>query len=424
MDIFCRFLFYWFRLCFLFAIILLLGSFGKVRAQHAAFIYGKVETAGGQSYTGQIRWSANQVYWGDLLFGLKTEVPMLQYLNDAQLNNLSADAKSSGFDWQFMNLWKTKYPERQHDLKFRFGDIAAIKVDGAENAIVTLKNGTQFKITGHPDDNRQIGKAITVFDNQKGQLKIDWEKLVRVQFLPTPAKLPHIQAIPLYGTVITANGPLTGLIQWDRDEFLSVHQLDGQLNNSTETIRYSFGQISFIQARDKGALVRLKTGEKIFLKNNRDVNAANRGILVHHPERGTALINWSAFRSVTFTNKIPNGLGYDSYQKPRKLQGNIQTTDNRTYKSTFVFDLDEEWDLELLDGKHASGIRYWLPFRHISQIKPISESQTEIILADEKKLILGSQYDVTGRNWGLILWLPNAKFRYLPWKDLSYISFL
>jgi hypothetical protein len=393
-------------------------------AQHEAFIYGKIETTGGQQYSGQIRWSAQQVYWSDFIFALKTDVPVLQYLTETQINNLSADAKSSGFDWQFMNLWKTKYPERQHDLKIRFGDLAAIQPDGALQATLTLKNGNRFKATTHPDDNRHLGKDITVFDARKGQVKIDWDKLVRVQFLPTPARLAHLNATPLYGTVITSNGPVTGLIIWDRDEYLTSHVLDGQLENSTQTSRYAFGNILSIQARDKGALVKLKSGEKVFLKNNRDVNTANRGILVQHPERGLALIKWSAFRSVTFTDKIPGGLGYNAYPKPHNLKATIQTTENRNYTSTFVFDLDEEWDLEILDGQHESGIQYWLPFRYIKSIKPLSENAAEVTLTDEKKLILGGQYDVTGKNWGLMLNLPQARHRYLPWNTISLISFL
>lgn len=402
---------------------LVLASFKPVQAQHEGFIYGRVQTQSGEVYTGQIRWSAHQVFWGDILLGVKTEVPVLQYLNEEQISQLSPAEPDAGFDWQFINLWKSKYPARDYDLKLRFGDLAGIQITGAQTATLILKNNRKIKIAGHPDDNRHLGKDITVYDNQKGRQTVNWDNLKQVNFLPTPAQLPHAKGIPLYGTVQTQNGPLTGFIKWDQDEYLSSHQLDGQLDSNPQTFRYAFSQIHSIQVRDKGAIVKFYSDDKIFLKNNRDVNASNRGVVVQHPAWGQAVVSWAAFRSVTFEDKLPANLGYESYGKPQKLHGAIRTTDNQNFKAELVFDLDEEWSAELLDGRFGNTIRYTIPFGRITSLKPLTNGRSEIILANEKKLTLENENDVSGRNWGLMLLLPNKQHRYIPWAKVSQISF-
>ena len=403
--------------------LLVLASFKPARAQHEGFIYGRVQTHDGVVYTGQIRWSAHQVFWGDVLVGVKTGVPVLQYLNEEQISQLNEAGQDKGIDWQFINLWKTKYPERDYDLKLRFGDLAAIQVTGEQAATVTLKNGQKIKIAGHPDDNRHLGKDITIYDNQKGRITVNWDNLDRVNFLPTLSLLPHVKGILLYGTVNTANGPLTGFIKWDQDEYLSVHQLDGQLDSNPQNLRYPFSQIHSIQVRDKGAVVKFFSDDKVFLKNNRDVNADNRGIVVQHPAWGSAVVSWEAFRSVTFEDQVPANLGYGSYGKPRKLHGTIRTTNNRNYKGEFVFDLDEEWSAELLNGRFQNSIRYAIPFRQVTSLKPLPGDRAEIVLAAGEKLTLENENDVSGRNWGLMVLLPNARHRYIPWSKVSHISF-
>ncbi|KAA5546800.1 hypothetical protein [Adhaeribacter rhizoryzae] len=403
--------------------LLVLTSFKPARAQHEGFIYGRVQTQSGEVYTGQIRWSAQQVFWGDILLGVKTEVPVLQYLNEEQISQLSPAEPDAGFDWQFINLWKSKYPARDYDLKLRFGDVAALQITGAQMATLLLKNNRRIKIAGHPDDNRHLGKDITVYDNQIGRLTVNWDNLKSVNFLPTPAKLPHVKGIPLYGTVQTQNGPLTGFIKWDQDEYVSSHQLDGQLDSNPQNFRYPFSQIHSIQVRDRGVIVKFYSDDKIFLKNNRDVNASNRGIVVQHPTWGQAIVSWEAFRSVTFEDKVPANLGYESYGKPQKLRGTIRTTDNQNLKGELVFDLDEEWSAELLDGRFGNSIRYTIPFGQIISLKPVPNGRSEIIMADEKKLTLENENDVSGRNWGLMLLLPNKQHRYIPWAKVSQISF-
>lgn len=38
-----------------------------VQAQHEGFIYGEITLVNDEKYTGQIRWGAGQMLWGDIL---------------------------------------------------------------------------------------------------------------------------------------------------------------------------------------------------------------------------------------------------------------------------------------------------------------------------------------------------------------------
>ncbi len=386
-------------------------------AQYEGLMYAEVALKDRSSVTGLIRWSGGQMLWSDILLVSKTEQYALKYLNQSQINALSDD---SGLDWAFINLWKEKLPQRQNELLCRFGDIGSIHVTGPEQAQIYFKNGAKLRVATDQHENRHLGKDITVFDG--GKRKIGWNQISRINFRSAPENFQPFQGRLLYGTVSTKNGDFSGFIQWDKIKFFSTQKLEGKLNSeSTTDNEYRFDLIQNIEKRDKGAMVKFKDDKKIFLKNNRDVNASNRGIVVMHPEWGRVIIGWEAFKSVEFT-EVPNDLGYSSYPPAKRIYATVKRSDGKVFKGNCTFDLDEEWNNELLEGS-VNNIHYQIPFKFIRSISVLNEQQSQVVLRNNRTLALANHNDVTSKNWGVIIWLGNSKHQYVPWDKIADISF-
>ncbi|MGV3507724.1 MAG: hypothetical protein ACO1N7_00440 [Sphingobacteriaceae bacterium] len=387
-------------------------------AQNEGIIYGEIVLKDKSSFVGPIRWSGGQLLWSDILLVSKTNSYILKYLNKTQLNRLNDKSGNQSLDWQFMNLWKDKMPERKDELLCRFGDIASIHITGTAQAQIYLKSGSKIRVETNENESRHLGKDITIYDEKLRKIK--WEQISRINFRGTPEDFKPFKGL-LYGTVSTSAGVLTGFIQWDKMKFLSNQKLKGKIGNSTETSEYKFATIHAIEKRDKGALIKFHSDEKVFLKNSRDVNSSNRGMVVMNPVWGRAIVEWEAFHSVRLLD-VPKDLGYEAYPKPKKIYSTVSTTDGKMYKGNCTFDLDEEWNMELLEGS-SNNVHFQIPFSQVSKLAPVGDNESRVVLKNDKVLNLGNHNDVTNKNWGLIVWLINSKYQYIPWNKVNEISF-
>lgn len=397
-----------------------------VFSQQEGFIYGEVTLDNNKRYTGKIYWSAGQRMWVDMLIVEKKDNPVLKFLNNGELKKLSEEEKETQLDWGFMNLWKNHYPSRKLPLRCRFGDIDHITVTGSQDAVITLKNGDHIKVytTNNPEYENQLGKRISVYNEDKQKITFDWNRIVRIRFKKTHSSLPQSNTVPLYGTVLTRSGfTYTGLIKWDMDEHLRSNYIDG-LTREEEKKRFRFMEIHAIRPKEEGALITLLTDEEIFLHGTSNVSNSNKGILVRDPKWGQVIIRWRDFKEVTFLTYPENaGFGYDAFQKGNSLRGHVRTTDNEDWEGPLIYDLDEKLDIETLDGWDKAGALRQVPFGFIQKVYPINEQQSAIILKDGNKLILGERSDVTEKNWGILIFLPHDKYKYIPWDKVSWIKF-
>lgn len=390
----------------------------EVYGQHEGVMYGDIVLKDRSVVTGAIRWSGGQVLYADILTVGKTESYALKYLNRNQINALSSEKE--GIDWEFMNLWKDKTPETRSEPLCRFGDISSIHVTGPGEAQIFLKNGSKVRVVTDSRDSRHLGKAIGVFSPQFK--KIPWEMISRVNFKSCPTEFDPFKAELLFGTITTKLGEFTGFIQWDKIKFLSSQKLEGKLNDEDKTdTEYPFGTIALIEKRDRGALVTFRSDKKVFLKNNRDVNASNHGIVVMHPDWGRVIVEWDAFISARFS-KASENLGYSSFQKAKRIYTTVKTTDGQLFKGNSIFDLDEQWNVELLEGS-AGSIHYQIPFKFVRNLRITGEQESRITLVDNRVLTLSNHNDVTGHNWGIVVLLVNSGHKYLPWSKIREISF-
>ncbi len=391
----------------------------QASAQHEGFIYGEIKLKNKQVYTGQIKWSGGQMLWSDILLVAKQDNSNLRYLNEYQLNNLPTKVKEPELDWKFMNLWRDKYPERKSEIFTRFGDIALIHVTGPNEAQLYNKSGSKTRITVDERENRHLGKDIVIFNNEHKNI-IKWSTISTIRFFAGPAQLSHIKGSPIYGTVMTTKGAFSGFIQWDKVKYLDNQQLEGKLNGESK-VQYEFSNIVTIERTSKGALISLKSGKKKYLTEHRDVSAANRGIVVMHPQWGRVIVTWKAFRSLHF-EAVPENMGYHAYADPKKIYATVSTRNHKVYKGNCIFDMDEIWNNELMEGG-KDGLYYQIPFKYLIAMRPIGESYSSVTLADQRELILGHHNDVTAKNWGMLIWQRNSRHQYIPWNTISEISF-
>ncbi len=393
---------------------------GKLVAQQdQGFIYGEVVTVDDEVYTGLIRWGKEEVYWFDMFNSTKVSNENLNYLTQKEMDMLGEDTRN-WFEKLADGVIEINIDGENyiHTFTCFFGNIKSLKIVGRNKVKLVLKNGDELKLAGGSND---MGANIAVLDDEIGLIKLDWDRVVRVNFMPVPNNLNKTMGGPLHGTVYTSEGRFTGFIQWDHDERISTDVLDGDSNNGDVSI--GFEKIKAIVKSGRGCDVVLHSGREMFLDGSNDVNNGNRGIIVNMPDMGRVDISWTDFEKVLFDMDVTtSGPGYDDYLAPQKLAGTVTTRDGETISGAIVYDLDEEYDIEILQG-NTGNIEYLIPFGNIKTIIPKNYKYTRVILTGGDELILSGSHDVTEDNNGALVFENASQYRYIPWKEIGEISF-
>ena len=236
-------------------------------ASDEGYIYGKVVTTGGESYEGEIRWGTEESFWDDMFNADKASNDNLDYVSRRDLDHVRSRHWETLLGIGDMAL--------THLLAVRFGDLKRLEVRGSERAIAELRNGEEMELRGGSND---IGARLTVVDPRRGRQEIRWNRIRSVEFKDTPSHLEGKLGEPLYGTVRAGRYDYTGRIQWDSDECLSIDTLDGDTPDGRAHV--AFEDIASIRKYRAGSLVRLKSGEELYLTGTNDVNHENRGVIV------------------------------------------------------------------------------------------------------------------------------------------------
>jgi hypothetical protein len=406
----------------LIASILLLAFIcnGQTFAQeNQGFIYGKVVTVDDESYTGLIRWGKEEIFWFDIFNSTKTKNENLKHLTKDEMKLLSENTKSWFDGWADGNININFDGDNYlHSFACMFGDIQSLKIIGSSKVNLVLKNGDEMKLSGGSND---IGTSISVLDEEIGLITLDWDRVVQVDFMPTPGNIKEVMGNALHGTVYTGNGKFTGYIQWDHDERISTDKLDGESKNGDVSI--DFENIKAIVKSGRGCDLVLHSGREMFVEGSNDVNDGNRGIIVNMPDVGRVDIKWQDFEKVLFDADVnSSGSAYDNYQPAKKLAGSVITKDGEMISGAIIFDLDEVYNIEILQG-NSDDIEYLIPFRNIKTISPKNYKYSRVILTNGEELTLSGSHDVTDDNDGAIVFESSSKHSYIPWKEIGEISF-
>ncbi len=405
----------------------ILSAIEKVTfADNSLFIYGKVTTIDNESYEGQIRWGKEEAFWFDMFNSTKVKNNNLKHLSDDELDMLNKhDKKEAGYfnKWFDGADWNSNVKDHIHVFACQFGDIASLMIGGDNDIVLRLKNGDTIELEGGSND---IGAAVKVNDADLGLISMDWKRIKKVEFMNTPRSLvstfgdPLYGTVRIYGTVRTERGEFTGFLQWDHDERLSKDKLNASYVDGNLDIE--FGNIKSIKKMHNGSIVTLKSGRSFEMTGSNDVNDENRGIIVNWPGSGRVDIQWDEFLDVSFSQVPSEDISYADYKGENKITGVVETSDGNNYEGRIVFDLDEEYKLEMLNGVHNK-IEYFIPFSSIKTITPKNREETQVDLLDGKSYVLEDKVDVNAENDGVLVFGSNDNPQYITWKNIETIRF-
>ena len=397
------------------SLVILMGTFGTAlvgNGQSSNFLYGKVTTVDGDQYIGQIRWGKEEAFWHDIFDAGKVSQRYNRY---SKKNN-----DGSLIDFDFFNIWEDKYRQIDHSFSCSFGDLKEIEWQSDYSVILTFKNDFTLKVKkGNYND---VNTYLRVFDYEIGEFKISSQRIKRVEFRPFPNDYESKIGKPLFGKVETIKGTYTGFIEWDKDERVALDKLDGSYNNKENS--FPFGKIQKIEKEREGSTVILKSGKQIFVSGTNDVNKGNRGIIVSEGNVGKIEIEWEEFISAEFLSEedIPE-LSYNSYPEAEKLGGSVKMINGDLIEGFIVYDLDESWSFEHLDG-YSRELKYSIPFRNIKRIIPKNYNYSRIVLRNGQEIVLGDERDVNEKNAGLLVFKnTDEEPIFVAWKEVDEIIF-
>ena len=383
-------------------------------------IYGKVTTVSDQEYVGQIRWGDEEAFWFDFFNSQKPDNKNLKYLSKSELKDLNEkDHHASNDNWWGWGNKKWNWDnDHEHVFACQFGDIKSLDIRGKEKVVLELKNGEKIKLIGGSND---IGADIQVSDPELGHVKLDWKRVSHVEFMKAPKGLESYYGDPLYGTVETRDGNFTGYVQWDHDERLGHDELNGDTRDGEIDIKFS--KIASIEKDYGGSIITLFSGREFDLSGSNDVDDDNRGIIVNSPDYGRVDIDWDEFEKVDFIKEAPLAAkSYDEYQGEKHLEGTVITQDGDTFRGRLVFDLDEEYKLEMLNGM-LDEIEYFIPFSHVRSVSPLNRAESKVELVNGKEYTFDDKVDVNEDNDGVLIFSSDDDYQYVMWEDIKQVRF-
>ncbi len=401
--------------CFSFSLIAQSASEG--------WLYGKVTTWGGDIYEGQLRWGKEEAFWTDMFNASKIENENLEYL-DRDTKRALVESRGWGHgnkwgNWISKNISLSNY-DFTHQFSCQFGEIKQIKKSSRSKVQVTMRDNRQMRLEG--SGYNDIGTKIRVYDPEIGKLELNWSDIETIDFLATPKNWESKIGSPLFGEVESWTGKYEGYIIWDKDERVTSDKLDGETRDADMSIE--FGNIVSIEERGNGSEVTLKSGRSYRMDDSNDVDDGNRGIVVVMPGKGRVVIAWDDFEKVTFKD-VPSidMKTYNSFTKPEKIHGTVTTQNGKTYTGRIVYDLDEEFSYEILNGA-IKDTEFEIPFRLVKSIEPRQSDESVVTLKSGEKYELEDSQDVNERNTGILVFEnENDGPVYIYWEDVEKVVF-
>lgn len=384
------------------------------RASVEGYLYGTVETKAGKLHTGILRWDDEEAFWDDLFHSVKEDLPYEEYAEPPEVKD---DLKW----WEKMARTigdEVGVHRETRVVAVRFGDLKSVRPARGDGAVLTLRDGTEIEVDGYAND---VKATVVVFDTKPGKVEVRWNQIEEIRFAPTrPDADPG--SFRLRGTVATEEGDFAGFIQWDSQEALSTDRLDG--DDDDRRVSVPMGEIRSIEKISRrSSLVVMKDGVEYRLSGTNDVNDDIRGIHVEDERFGRVEVSWDAFEKVVFEDPGASGSSYGDYGAGTLLTGTVTLTNGDWRKGRLVFDLDEEWSWEMLDGS-SEELDYAIPFSRVASIEPRGDDGSLVILRNGRRFELEGGHDVGENNSGLVV-IPtqDGEPGFVPWREIAKIVF-
>jgi hypothetical protein len=369
-------------------------------------IHGTIETTRGERLTGPIRWDTNENFWDDRLDARKTD--------RVETRDPEDGFRLSLFGWELISSESSGHSYSQFSIPF--GHLRAIEPEGTNSAVVELKDGSRIRVDATGSDlGRELDLVIS--DPDQGDVEVAWRRIARIEFSQGEGEGKDGER--LYGTPKTREDAFTGYIVWDRTESLTGDILDGEEDGEDREI--AFAEIASIEpAGPSGARVGLKSGSELELRGTNDVDRRNRGILVTVAGLGTIEVQWEELQGVEFHDPPPSAT-YDRFDGGRRLAGKVHAKDGTVYEGSIIWDMDEAFSWESLDGE-KDNLEYSVTFGNVRSIRPLSRG-AEVRLADDRTLTLFGSNDVSSDNRGVMIASADGAETILSWDDIELVEF-
>ncbi len=373
-------------------------------------LYGTIVTDDGERFTGAIRWDKNENYWDNLLDASKQDKVKQEGSDDG------VDLKILGFQIRKSGSKDSHWVQSQFSIPM--GHIESIEPGRGDKVRIEIKNGLTVEIKEGADAGGSM-RGIVIEDEDEGEIELDWDDIEKVTFSQAPRDLDRDRE-RLHGVVETEVGDFTGFVVWDRDEALGRDILDGDENGRGRKIEFS--RIASIERLGSwGSLVTLTGGREMELEDSNDVDDDNRGIEVTIEDLGKVDIPWKHFERVTFTD-APRSPAYDEFDGGHELRGTVVGRDGERVSGTIVWDLDERYSWESLDG-NIRDVEFTILFQHITRVTPTSHRAARVTLTDGLELELKGSNDVNDGNKGVVVIGNDGLETLFMWDDIEYVSF-
>jgi hypothetical protein len=368
-------------------------------------IHGTVTTDRGERLTGPIRWDHNENFWDDVLDATKAPVDVEE----------DEGFELSIFGWKIARFGGDEPPRGY--LSIRFGHLRSIEPSWPDGALLELKSGESIEALPGGDLGDSMRNLVVSTDT--GDVELEWDEIERIEF--SQGSDEQRDAARLYGTVRTRDDAYTGFVVWDRDESLGSDVLDGY-DDRRRSREIVFADIRRIErAGHSRSQVTLGDGTTLELRGTNDVDDGNRGIDVTVPGAGKVEISWDEFESVSFSEP-PASRPYDAFDGGRRLRGVVRTVDGETVEGRIVWDRDERYSWEALDGE-AKDVDWEIPFANIRSIRPAGRHAADVELRNGDTLRLAGSNDVDRDNRGIIVMTAAGVDRVVEWDELSSVTF-
>lgn len=388
----------------IFLFLLFTGSLLSAQAKEGnPRIYGEVTTVANQVYRGYISWGRNKFYWVDLFEALKPENAYTSYLPETGRR-------------VFRN--NTQIRPATHLFICRFGDIWQIRPLGNEQAELTVRDGSTIRL--NRGNHLDIGSPLFVEIPGGETVRITWDRLSEVELMEAPAGIPASREVPITGIIHTAIGSYKGFVYWDLDENSLDHLLDGNVPSGSK-VSVPFRNIREIIKHNNHCRVVLRSGTEMSLSGSNDVDYRNRGIWINMPGIGRVAVPWKEFlRFEAVPADEVLQYAYADFYLPRRLSGEITLRNQVKENGVFAYDLDEAFDIEMLDGKNGE-ITYSIPFYNIAVIEPKNYRYTWLRLTNGVEMVLGDSCDVSAENDGILLFREGGA-THIFWNQIRRID--
>ncbi len=400
--------------------ILLLGLASLAAADDNGRIYGTIYTIDGDSFEGLIRWDKNEAHWIDILNGTKE---LRSHYGDR-----SRERRKYGERRKSIKIFGVKIGESDNSWNWtgsaqsgmRFGHIKTMEVIDDDRVLLIMKSGEEVELSDGSTDVGSGIREILMEDREEGEIEFSWDDIERIEFESTKGGVESNMGERLYGTLTTRRGDeFTGFVCWDVDELFTNDILDGDEKRRKRKVK--FGKIQSISRySSSGAQLIMKNGDEMVLRGSNDVDDDNRGIIISDVGFGQVRVDWDEFEKLEFKN-VPSHITYDQFDGGRKLKGTVFTEDGETYKGTIIWDSDEEFTWEIIDGEYRD-LEYDIEFGLIKQIEKNSYRSSEVTVWDGRSFRLRGSNDVDEDNKGIIITLADGDEVFVDWEEFERLE--